>query len=84
MNKDTLDEVIDFVSSYVGDAVDWIVIKKELLKTLSPTDRMYFSTRDPMTKKQRMNEFEKVVAERWYQKTGNRLIFNHHDEAKRL
>jgi len=31
---------------------------------------MYFSTRDPVTKAQQMNTFEKIVAEKWHQKTG--------------
>jgi hypothetical protein len=31
---------------------------------------MYFSTRDPVTKKQSMNEFEKIVAKKWHDKTG--------------
>lgn len=70
MDKKTLDEVIDSVSSYVGETNNWMIIKKELLKSLSSQDRMYFSTRDPLTKKQSMNNFEKIVAEKWYKKTG--------------
>lgn len=80
MNKTILDEAIDFVSGYVGNVTDWVTIKKELLKTLSPADRIYFSTRDPITKKQRVNDFEKVVAERWHQKTGNKPIFKNYEE----
>jgi hypothetical protein len=75
VNKETLDEAISFVAGYVGGTTDWIVIKKELLKTLSPEDRRYFSTRDPVTKKQGLNNFEKIVMEKWYQTTGNRPIF---------
>jgi hypothetical protein len=70
VNKQIIDEAIDIVSSYVGETKDWMVIKKELLKTLTPADRMYFSTRDPVTKKQKMNAFEQIIAEKWYQKTG--------------
>jgi len=70
MDKFILDEAISIVSSYVGLTNNWMIIKKELLKTLSPQDRMYFSTRDPVTKKQTMNTFEKIVAEKWRDKTG--------------
>lgn len=70
MNKKIIDEAIEMVSSYVGQTTDWMVIKKELLKTLTPADRMYFSTRDPVTKAQQMNTFEKIIAEKWHQKTG--------------
>jgi len=70
MDKKTIDEAISSVFSYVGKTDDWMVIKKELLKMLSSQDRMYFSTRDPVTKKQSMNNFEKIVAKKWYIKTG--------------
>jgi len=74
MDKKIIEEAISVVSSYVGNTTDWMVIKKELLKTLSAQDRMYFSTRDPVTKKQTMNDFEKIVAEKWFSITGNRPI----------
>ncbi len=80
MNREILDEAIDTVFSYTGSITDWIVIKKELLKTLTSADRMYFSTRDPVTKAQRLNDFEKIVIERWQQKTGIRLILKNHEE----
>lgn len=70
MDKFVLDDAINTVSSYVGKTNNWVVIKKELLKMFSSQDRMYFSTRDPITKKQSMNEFEKIVAKKWYDKTG--------------
>ncbi len=70
MDKFILDEAINAVSSYVGRTDNWMIIKKELLKMLSSKDRMYFSTRDPVTKKQSMNEFEKIVAKKWHDKTG--------------
>jgi len=52
------------------------------LKTLTPADRMYFSTRDPVTKEQRMNTFEKIIAEKWHQKTGNFPILIGRNEKK--
>jgi len=80
MDKKTIDEAINSVFSYVGKTDDWMVIKKELLKMLSSQDRMYFSTRDPVTKKQSMNNFEKIVAEKWYIKTGIYPIFIERNE----
>lgn len=82
MDKKTLDDAISFVSSYVGNTNDWVVIKKELLKSLPSQDRMYFSTRDPKTKKQSMNSFEEIIAEKWYNKTGIYPILMCHDEKK--
>jgi hypothetical protein len=79
MDKKTIEEAIDIVSSYVGKTDNWMTIKKELLKSLSSQDRMYFSTRDPVTKKQSMNDFEKIVAEKWYKKTGIYPILISHD-----
>ena len=82
MNKKIIDEAIEMVSSYVGQTTDWMVIKKELLKTLTPADRMYFSTRDPVTKEQRMNTFEIIIAEKWHQKTGIYPILIGHNESR--
>ena len=82
MNKRIMDDAINFVHSYVGDTTDWIVIKKELLKVLTAHDRMYFSTRDPITKEQSMNTFEKIVADKWYEMTGNRPILIGRNEKK--
>ena len=64
-----------FVHSYAGHVDDWLVIKKELLKSLHPDDRTMFSTRDPVTKKQRTNDFERHVAERWSEMTGRPVVF---------
>lgn len=75
MNRQILEEAITFVAGYAGNITDWITIKKELLKTLSPADRRYFSTRDPLSKRHSINEFEKIVMEKWQQITGNKLIF---------
>lgn len=77
-----MEDAINNVFSYIGDVDDWLVIKKELLKTLSAADRMYFSTRDPITKKQRTNTFEKIVMEKWFVMTGVRPIFIEHDEKQ--
>lgn len=75
MNKHVL-EALAFVHSYAGHVDDWITIKKELLRALTPETRTLFSTRDPITKKQRTNDFERHVAEHWSEMTGRPVIFS--------
>ena len=65
-----------FVHSYAGHIDDWLTIKKELLRALPPGDRRLFSTRDPVTKKQRTNDFERGVAVRWSEMTGRPVVFS--------
>ncbi len=68
-------EALIFVYNYAANIDDWLVIKKELLKALPSDVRTQFSTRDPVTKKQRTNDFERMVAERWSETTGRPVIF---------
>lgn len=79
MNTSDLKPIIlsalDFVHSYAGHIDDWLVVKKELLKALPPEERTAFSTRDPVTKKQRTNDFERLVAARWSEMTGRPVVF---------
>ena len=70
-----IEAAVAFVHGYAGDIDDWLVIKKELLRSLSPDTRTLFSTRDPVTKKQRTNDFERQVAERWSEMTGRPVVF---------
>jgi len=67
-------EKINFVSTYVSDIDDWIIIKKELLKQLPPKLRMLFSRRDEKTKKHSLNMFEKEIIDYWKRLTGITLI----------
>lgn len=66
-------EAIDLVMRYVGGSNDWVQIKKEIMKSLPWQLRTNFSTRDRKTYEQRMNDFEKMVAEYWKTKTGVEL-----------
>ena len=77
-----VNEAIDFVHTYAGHVDDWIVIKKEILKTLPSEDRSLFSLRHPITKKQRTNDFERIVMRRWEELTGRTILFTeeHVDE----
>lgn len=62
------------VHSYAGHVDEWITIKKELLKALPTEMQAAFSTRDPITKKQRPNRFERMLAEKWSELTGREVI----------
>ena len=74
MNKRIID-AMDFVFSYAKNVDDWITIKKELLKTLPVEERSCFSIRDPITKRQVINDFEKTLAARWAEMTGRQVLF---------
>ena len=78
------DEVIDAVKSvhaYAGSVNSWITLKKEVLKVLPPALRTLFSTRDPYTKKQRINLFEQRVARLWTDLTGRDVVFSNDEKV---
>lgn len=67
-------EAVEFVISYIETSCDdWVTIKKEIMKSLPWQLRTNFSTRDRKTYEQRMNDFEKMIAEYWKQRTGVEL-----------
>lgn len=57
---------IEEVHSYASHVDDWIIIKKELLKSLPSNYRKMFSTRDAKTKKVSLNEFERQLVDIYY------------------
>ena len=52
---------------------EWIVMKKYLLRVLPSNMRTHFSTRDPCTKRQHLNEFENRLIEHYQTQTGTIL-----------
>ena len=70
-----IDNALESVFAYAGHIDEWIVVKKELLKNLNSEERVSFSTRDPITKKQRTNDLERTIAKRWSDLTGRPVIF---------
>lgn len=82
MILERIDGALKQVSSYAGDVTEWVIIKKELLKILPAGDRTLFSTRDPLTKSQSMNDFEKWIVKKWHDLTGNELIISNHEKSK--
>lgn len=81
MNDNILRAMKD-VFTYASHVDEWIVIKKELLKFLHPDDRKLFSTRDPLTKKQRPNDMERELAALWGKMTKRQVIIKDDEKAK--
>ena len=52
------------------EAKTWLDLKKIMLLSLPPKSRTHFSTRNPHTKKQALNDFEREVIDIYYKKTG--------------
>ena len=66
---DSLMRAIEYIHSYAPNIKEWLVLKKELLKTLNSDERTLFSVRDPITKRQRTNDLERLLAKLWTSKT---------------
>jgi hypothetical protein len=52
------------------DVKKWMDLKKLLLNSLPPSARTNFSTRDPKTKKQSLNKFERELLKMYENKVG--------------
>ena len=74
VNQAVIDALV-FVYGYASNLDDWIRLKKQLMSLLQPSQRCDFSTRDPITKKQSMNDYERDVAALWSDMTGRPVIF---------
>lgn len=74
MIPDRILDQINFVASYADDCDDWVTIKKEVMRGIPSELRKNFSTRDPKTKEQNINDFEKVLISYYKEHTGVDLI----------
>lgn len=61
------------ISTYAGSCDDWMTIKKEVMKSIPSNLRSLFSRRDPITKEQVPNSFDKAIIEYYYNLTGIKL-----------
>ena len=52
---------------------DWMDFKKIMLRSMPSKMRKKFSTRDPKTKKQSLNDFEQKMIDIYFYDTGVRL-----------
>lgn len=73
--QEEIKKVLEEVFKYAHEESDWIIIKKELLKSLPPEVRTFFSTRNSYTKEQSMNQFEIEMAKLWSQMTQKPVVF---------
>jgi hypothetical protein len=78
--KDQIQEVV----MYVGDCDDWVTIKKEIMKGIPAALRKNFSTRDPKTKEQWLNDFDKMVINYYKEMTGVDLVLRTIEERRKL
>jgi len=74
--------VLNEVSGYVGDCDDWVTIKKQTMLNLPSPLRKNFSTRDPKTKEQWLNNFEKELISYYSSVTGITLVLRTLDERR--
>ena len=77
-------EQIEFVASYAEDCDDWVTVKKEVMRGIAPILRKNFSTRDPKTKEQWLNNFEKELITYYSNLTGIDLIVRTREERRSL
>ena len=67
-------EELESIAEYVADdAPRWMNIKVILLRSLPSDLRKNFSTRDPITKKQSLNDFERSLIDIYEGMTGIKL-----------
>ena len=72
------------ISRYAGDCDDWMTIKKEVMKSIPSSLRSLFSRRDPITKEQIPNSFDKNIIEYYYNLTGIMLKIRTLEERRKL
>jgi hypothetical protein len=72
------------VASYAYDCDDWVTIKKEIMKACPSNLRSLFSRRDPITKEQIPNEFDRSVIRMFEEITGQNLVIRTLDERRSL
>jgi hypothetical protein len=73
-------EYIKFAFLVLEDNKNWMDFKKVMLKSIPPRMRRSFSTRDPKTKKQSLNSFERKMIDIYYGETGIKLkLESNHD-----
>ena len=77
---DEYDKYIDIAVQVLGEQDAWMDFKKIMLRSLPSRLRKNFSTRHPITKKQTLNSFEKMLIDNYYNKTGVRLTLGDNNE----
>ena len=81
---DRILEQVNFVMSYASGCDDWVEIKKQILLGIPSALRSNFSTRNPKTKEQHLNSFEREIIQIWKEKTGTDLKLRSLAERREL
>lgn len=79
-----LEEAAHISKVALNNTDDWVTIKKIILRSIRSELRTSFSTRDPKTKEQSLNEFEIQLIEKYKELTGITLICRTREERKKL
>lgn len=66
-------DAINYVMQYASTSEDWLVVKKEILWLLPNNYRKYFGRRHQITRKNTLNDFDKLVIDYWHSETGKTL-----------
>ena len=75
---------IEEVAAYAFECDDWVTVKKEIMKGCPSSLRSLFSRRDPITKEQIPNDFDRSVISRFEEITGQSLKIRTLDERRAL
>ena len=81
---DRILEQVEFVATYAAECDDWVTVKKEVMRGIPSSLRRNFSTRDPKTKEQSLNDFERDLIKYWKRKTGIDLKLRTRSERRQL
>lgn len=74
-------EAVNFVHSYAPEIVDWITLKKELMKLLPSTIRATFS-KGSFKENVIVNDLERQIMERWRSVAGRELYLSKYETKK--
>lgn len=84
MIPDRIREQVEFVSSYMDTMDDWVSVKKQIMFGIPSELRRNFSTRDPKTKEQWLNNFERELINYYHDLTGVKLVLRTLTERREM
>lgn len=73
-------EALELFGGYASHVDDWLIVKKNILRIISPELRKQFSRRHEKTKRQIPNKLEFELMQRWAALTERQVIFT--DDGK--
>lgn len=74
LSKDIIDRITFIALRLLPEETNWLVVKRQLLFTLTSEDRGFLTRRDEKTKLHfPFNDFENAIRSLWENLTGNKL-----------